>query len=171
MEVALLVLLGALAVAVVVRLALAQGERPRPTYHANRKAIRATLTRTTPAVGTPVPASAEKVLRHRAPSVKTLCAITADELPIPQSSDKSRFFRGELASGEAVYFALNDEGSWIDVYARSRRQGERDGRFTGKYQRYGFSVFGNRWSYGQGPPAAGEIRTLMAQLSPFRNEE
>ena len=170
MEALLLVLLGALGVAVIIRLAAEQGERLRPTYGAKKRPIRVTETPTPRTVMTTIPISAEKVLRHRARSTKALHAVTADELPIPQSPDKSRFFRGELTSGALVFFALNDDGSWIDVYTRSRRKGERDSQFTGKYQRYGFSVYGNRWSYGDGPPAAGEIRTLMVQLSPFRSE-
>jgi hypothetical protein len=102
----------------------------------------------------------------RAPERLLLEPISVSELPISEAygQAKARHFRARLASGEFVYFGFTAGIEWIDVYARRRRAGEKEGRFTGPYACYGFSRSSQRWSFGSGPPGAAEIRVLVAAL-------
>jgi hypothetical protein len=67
----------------------------------------------------------------------------------------------QLRSGAKVYFGTKTDRAWVDVYTRKRKQGEKAGRFTGAYSKYGFNRTEKRWSYGDGPPAAKEIREFI----------
>jgi hypothetical protein len=66
-----------------------------------------------------------------------------------------------LRSGEKVYFGTKNDREWVDVYTRKRKRGEKAGSFTGAYSKFGFDRGARRWSYGDGPPAAKEIREII----------
>ncbi len=68
-----------------------------------------------------------------------------------------------LASGAEVIFRYVPGDPWVNVETRTRRKGERAGKFSGEYREFGFHLDEERWSYGSGPPAAGEIRKLIGQ--------
>ncbi len=76
---------------------------------------------------------------------------------------KSFYRRGTMASGEPIAFGLSAGEPWIDVFTRKRRKGDRDGKYTGDYDRFGFSLDERRWSYGDGPPGAREIRSMIGE--------
>jgi len=82
---------------------------------------------------------------------------------VRRSTKPNRAVRA-MASGQLVYFGCSAATPWVDVYARKRRAGEREGLYTGDYECFGFHMTKNRWSYGEGPPGAREIRTMMEQL-------
>lgn len=69
-----------------------------------------------------------------------------------------------MTSGAAVIFCYGSS-SWVDVFSRKRRKGDGDGKYTGNYDRFGFNVEENRWSYGEGPPGALEIRGMIKALN------
>ena len=66
-----------------------------------------------------------------------------------------------LASGGTVVLGFDPDREWCDVFARRRRAGERGGSYTGLFARYGFNLLERRWSYGDGPDGAREIRRLI----------
>lgn len=74
------------------------------------------------------------------------------------------FAINHMMSGEAIVFCYG-RNDWIDVFARKRRKGDGDGHYTGGYDRFGFNVIENRWSYGSGPPGALEIREMIKALN------
>ena len=78
---------------------------------------------------------------------------------------KDRYFIIPLNSGIEIALGYEDDYSWLDVFARSRRTGEKKGLYTGRYHRYGFNYLGPRWSYGEGPPGAMEIRRIIRALA------
>lgn len=77
---------------------------------------------------------------------------------------KDQFYRARLESGEYVFFAASKDDPWVEVFARTRKQGEKGGTYTGDYAHYGFSVDKSEWSCGEAPPGAREIRKMMKML-------
>jgi hypothetical protein len=59
---------------------------------------------------------------------------------------------------------VSSGNEWVNVYAPSLRKGERIANATGKIRRYGWSVQEKRWSYGESPPGARELRSLFASM-------
>jgi hypothetical protein len=80
-----------------------------------------------------------------------------------QYTKKDHYYRLTLASGEEFAVGATVDEAWLDVITRKRRKGERAGLFTGAYDCFGYSIIEGRWSYGEGPPGAGEIRRLLAR--------
>jgi hypothetical protein len=70
----------------------------------------------------------------------------------------------QLASGESVYFGTREGSKWVNVYTRKRRKGDSAGKYSGAYEKFGFDREFKKWSYGVGPPAAREIRQLIASF-------
>lgn len=85
-----------------------------------------------------------------------LAAYIADE-----HKKKDTYYRAQLASGQELAFGVTAGDDWVDIISRKRKRGEKDGHFTGKFATFGFSFSEARWSYGEGPPGAAEIRTLI----------
>ena len=72
-----------------------------------------------------------------------------------------------LSSGIPFYIGHSGlKCEWIDVYARKRKKGEKEGNFTGSYERYGYNLLEKRWSYSEGPAGASEIKKQIAILFP-----
>ena len=78
---------------------------------------------------------------------------------------KTNYVRGKLSSGQPVLIGYSCDDSWLDVYARKRRKGDRDGVYTGNYDCFGFNIERNGWSFGDGPPGAREIRSMLKNLT------
>ncbi len=82
---------------------------------------------------------------------------------LQRSSTNKKLTTVKLESGNEV--AICHGGSeWIDVFTRKRKKGDNGGLYTGKYDRFGFNLNENRWSYGDGPPGAREIRFIISQV-------
>lgn len=65
-------------------------------------------------------------------------------------------------SGIKYYISYNNENDeWIDVFARKRKPGEKNGLYTGDYERFGFNKSEKRWSYADGPDGASEIKPIL----------
>jgi len=82
---------------------------------------------------------------------------------INHSPIKEKIALNHMTSGEAIIFCYN-ENNWIDVFTRKRKNGDKDGKYTGAYDRFGFNVEETRWSYGYAPPGALEIRAMIKGL-------
>ena len=80
-----------------------------------------------------------------------------------QYRQKASYYALELASGERIAVGHTPGEGWLDVAARKRRRGETRGVYTGPYAMFGYSCSEGRWSHGEGPPGASEIRGLLAE--------
>lgn len=56
---------------------------------------------------------------------------------------------------------------WLNVFAQTRRKGERVHNASGGIRRFGWNFSQQRWSYGVGPPGAGKVRKLLTQINSF----
>ncbi|WP_367278628.1 SWIM zinc finger family protein [uncultured Sulfitobacter sp.] len=54
---------------------------------------------------------------------------------------------------------------WINVLGRTRRKGEQAHQASGSIREFGWCISERRWSYGEGPPGARELRRLMVQIN------
>ncbi len=73
--------------------------------------------------------------------------------------------KATIGGSNEVIFSFNPGDEWINIYTRHRRRGEKPGQFSGAYDRYGFSLGRDGWSYGRYPAGAGEIRKLIKFLA------
>ncbi|WP_317933581.1 hypothetical protein [Halioxenophilus sp. WMMB6] len=69
----------------------------------------------------------------------------------------------KLSSGNEVSIC-HGGNEWVDVFTRKRRKGDSGGLYSGKYDRFGFNINEQRWSYGDGPPGAREIKSILSQV-------
>lgn len=67
----------------------------------------------------------------------------------------------QLETAPPVLVTRGTNPEWLSILARSKRSGERIAEASGPVERHGWSLMDNRWSYGQGPPGAGEVRKLL----------
>jgi hypothetical protein len=79
----------------------------------------------------------------------------------PTKFIKNNYYLFKLTSGQEFAVGISLDNPWLDVVARGRRKGEKDGLYTGPYSTHGFHAEESRWSYGSGPPGATEIRKLL----------
>jgi hypothetical protein len=84
---------------------------------------------------------------------------------------KYRVFKGTMESGDIVYFAYGYEDEWIDVVVKKRLSNDPLGQHSGPYERFGFNLEENRWSYGVNPGSAIELRQLLKVVSLKRKQE
>jgi hypothetical protein len=107
--------------------------------------------------------SAREGARLTAPYAVALVPITAANIPVPigERQVQDSYFRGVLPSGEAVYFGVKPANTYIEVWARTRRKGEKAGVFTGPYKNFSFHPPRNRWSYASAPPGTSDIRPMI----------
>lgn len=77
----------------------------------------------------------------------------------------ARYFRLTLTSGTEVIVQHVPGYDWINVYCAKRRKAD-TGPSTGEMAQYGFSVSMSRWSYGDGPHGARQIRAALRTLEP-----
>lgn len=82
---------------------------------------------------------------------------------IPSEERKEHYFRATIVPGHDIGIGVTRGRIWIDVISRDRRNGEKQGAFTGPYAIAGFHIIESRWSYGAGPPGAMIIRKFLAE--------
>lgn len=63
-----------------------------------------------------------------------------------------------------MFLVPDEDGDWLSVIARQRRQGERVHEASGQYARFGWNYSGQRWAYGDGAPGASYIRKFLIRL-------
>ena len=56
---------------------------------------------------------------------------------------------------------------WVNINARKRRTGENIRQASGHFSNYGWNLYQNRWSYGEGPAGASLIRPLVQAVEPY----
>lgn len=71
----------------------------------------------------------------------------------------------ENVFGHEVVFTREFGSPWVNVIVRKRRRRDTPAAFTGDYGRYGFNLNQSRWSWGEGPDGARELRRRIASLS------
>lgn len=71
-----------------------------------------------------------------------------------------------LRRGEAPPVLITAGGSdeWINVYARKKRRGEKVSEASGPIERHGWNLAQQRWSYGEGPDGAREIKKVLKEI-------
>ena len=50
---------------------------------------------------------------------------------------------------------------WVNLYARKKRPGENIYSASGEFDWFGWNLYEERWSYGEGPPGASPLRPLL----------
>lgn len=60
-----------------------------------------------------------------------------------------------------ILVAQENSDDWISVYARTARRGENVREATGRVHRFGWNTEQRRWSYGESPPGAGQLRKIL----------
>lgn len=85
---------------------------------------------------------------------------------IVQEGYGAPYFAWEVAlpTAKPMLVTITDSRDWINVYAHLKRAGERYPAASGPVKGFGWSRLEHRWSYGEGPPGASEIRSLLKQL-------
>ena len=53
---------------------------------------------------------------------------------------------------------------WINVFAETKRVKKSASEVKGRIKGYGWHIPGKRWSYGEAPPGAREIRKILMQI-------
>ena len=53
------------------------------------------------------------------------------------------------------------------LWNRKRRIGENIRQASGHFSNYGWNLYQNRWSYGEGPAGASLIRPLVQTVEPY----
>lgn len=69
-----------------------------------------------------------------------------------------------LDTAPEVLATASSDSNWLNVFAHGKRKGERIREASGGIERFGWSVEEKRWSYGDGPPGAGELRKILKQV-------
>lgn len=64
-----------------------------------------------------------------------------------------------------ITFGKNTE--WVNIFAKTKRTGETIKNPTGHARCFGWSVAERRWSYGDAPPGARELRKFLCDLESF----
>ncbi|NKX47767.1 SWIM zinc finger family protein [Rhodobacteraceae bacterium R_SAG8] len=70
----------------------------------------------------------------------------------------------ETDSSQRFLLTAGRNPDWINVLGRTLRKGERSDQATGRIREFGWCISEQRWSYGQGPPGARQLRKLMEQI-------
>ncbi|WP_176518630.1 SWIM zinc finger family protein [Rhodobacter maris] len=69
-----------------------------------------------------------------------------------------------LPTAKPMLVTVGNSREWLNVFAHMKRNGERYSEASGPIEQFGWSLGGHRWSYGQGPAGASEIRPFLKQL-------
>lgn len=69
-----------------------------------------------------------------------------------------------LPSARPMLVTVGTSKEWVNIFAHRKRTGERYSEASGVIQQFGWSLDQHRWSYGEGPPGASEIRPLLKEL-------
>jgi hypothetical protein len=133
------------------------------TYSVNLAALTCTCANFTKERSGYVPLDIRRVCKHARIALEKSGAMDcySAELRAVLTSENRVTFHDSTPSGGRVVFQYVPGEPWIDVHTRKRKKGEKAGVFTGDFAVYGFNLDEERWSYGSGPPGAGEIREMI----------
>lgn len=70
----------------------------------------------------------------------------------------------ERADSPPALVTRSGDGVWLNVYARSKRKGERISEASGAIKSYGWNTVDRRWAYGEAPPGARELRAILEKM-------
>lgn len=70
----------------------------------------------------------------------------------------------ELDSASDVLATASGSLEWINVFAHSKRKGEKIIEASGTIRSHGWNVEERRWSYGEGPAGSRELTPLMREV-------
>lgn len=76
-------------------------------------------------------------------------------------------FKVALKSAPEVLMVVDPASDWVNVYARTLNSGERIAQASGPIEKFGWSVSQHRWSWGEGPPGARELRRMLRAVEGF----
>lgn len=76
----------------------------------------------------------------------------------------------ELPHNQEFLTTVGTSRTWIDVYAKTALPGEKLPLLTGPIAQYGWSIVEKRWSYGQAPRGAKNIKQLLTQIEAIIEE-
>jgi hypothetical protein len=103
------------------------------------------------------------------PAIATRIAAWSEIREQPRAPDGTampeRYYRLTLTSGTEAIVQHVPGYDWINVYCAKRRKAD-TGPSTGDMAQYGFSVSMSRWSFGDGPHGARQIRAALRTLEP-----
>lgn len=117
------------------------------------------------------PTDPTRLCKHLRRSALERGILTVDDptaLRLLRESFGGPMCRAMVNGGDTVYFAYAVDSEWVDVFVEKRKSGEALGNHSGPYERFGWSIEGHRWSYGEGPDGAREIRAILKHVEEWR---
>lgn len=105
-----------------------------------------------------------RLCRHLSHIILNKLKIDQSELVTAIIAAKNNDFVKEFKFQSGISFYIcksNAEKEWVNIIARKRKPGEKDGVYTGAYEIYGYNLIEKRWSYGDGPDGASEIKKYL----------
>lgn len=76
-----------------------------------------------------------------------------------------------LPTAQKMLVTTNYPLTWINVFAHTKRNGERVSEASGPIKQFGWKPREHRWSYGEAPPGARELRHLLMAFDHADYEE
>lgn len=70
----------------------------------------------------------------------------------------------KLDTAPEILITASSSREWVNIFAHSKRRGEKIRDATGVIHRHGWNIVENRWSYGEGPAGSRELTPLMRKL-------
>ena len=77
----------------------------------------------------------------------------------------SEIYQYQHPEMKAVYFVVGHNEDWLNVIIRRTKQGEKAAQASGHYKRYGWSYSQKRWSYGDAPKGASNLRRTLKYIA------
>lgn len=71
----------------------------------------------------------------------------------------------KLETAPPMLVTQGSSDEWLNLFAHSKRSGERIADASGPIERHGWSLKKQRWSYGSGPPGAMEARKRLIEAT------
>ncbi|SDH70635.1 SWIM zinc finger family protein [Propionivibrio dicarboxylicus] len=69
------------------------------------------------------------------------------------------------SKSQPVLLTVSRNKDWVNVFARKKRRGETMATASGEIDQFGWSVAESRWSYGEAPPGARELRGILKKIT------
>ncbi len=70
----------------------------------------------------------------------------------------------DLKTAPAVLITVGLSREWVNVFAHTKRRGERIKEASGPIERFGWNISEKRWSYGEGPPGSKELTPIIKEI-------
>lgn len=77
----------------------------------------------------------------------------------------SEIYQYQHPEMKAVYFVVGHNEDWLNVIVRRTKQGEKTVQASGHYRRYGWSYSQKRWSNGDAPKGASNLRRTLKYIA------